>query len=74
MIHHFTHQAIDARWHAVYRMPGCGSLSSIGDALTKAGAQQIADRANREQRDFVPAGDPAERPLARGFYTDKDAA
>lgn len=75
-LHHFTHQAIDGRWHAVYRIPGCGSLHSIGDATCKDAAQQMADTANREQQrkaNTVPA-DPYERRIVAGFYTDKEAA
>lgn len=59
---HFTKQGIDGRWHAVYKIPGCGSLHSIGDAPSEEGAKQLADEANREARRRA-ASEAAERRL-----------
>lgn len=75
-LHHFTHQGIDGRWHAVYRVPGCGSLHSIGDSPCKHGAQAMADTANREQarKAVTTPSDPYERRIPSGFYTDAEAA
>lgn len=78
-LHHFTHQAIDGAWHAVYRLPGCDTLHSIGDTICRSSAQRMADEANREQERKaraaqVAATPPAERRLVAGFYTDADAA
>lgn len=70
-LHHYPHQAIDGAWHAVYRTPGCGSLTSVGDAPCKKAAQELADDANRAQArkaDTTPA-DPYERKIPAGFYT-----
>lgn len=79
MLHHFPHQAIDGSWHCVYRTPGCGSLTSMGRGPTKQMAQDMADKLNAEQERNQRAAEaaaipPSERPLAPGFYTDKDAA
>lgn len=49
-LHHLPHQAINGAWHAVYRIAGCGSLHSIGEAQCKAGAQRMCDEANKRQR------------------------
>jgi hypothetical protein len=78
-LHHFPHQAIDGRWHAVYRSPGCGTINSIGDSCCLISAKRMADDANREQERKARAAaamavPPAERPPAAGFYTDQDAA
>lgn len=78
-LHHFTHQAIDGRWHAVYRSPACGTLNSIGDSCCAVSAKRMADEANREQArkaraSAVLAVPHAERAPAAGFYTDQDAA
>jgi hypothetical protein len=75
-LHHFTHQAIDGAWHAVYRSPGCDTLNSIGDAISRTGAQAMADAANREQARRRPAAtqEPGHHRIPRGFYTDADAA
>jgi hypothetical protein len=75
-LHHFTHQAIDGRWHAVYRTPGCGSLTSVGDAPCQNAAQELANRANRDQArkaDTTPA-DLYERKIPKGLYEDAEAA
>ena len=63
-LHHFPHQAINGAWHCVYRIQGCGSLHSIGEAFCKAGAQRMADQANREQR----AKQDACRECANGMH------
>lgn len=75
-LHHFTHQAIDGSWHAVYRSPGCDTLNSIGDAISEKGAKAMADAANREQarRRPSPQPEPGRHRIPRGFYTDEDAA
>lgn len=74
-LHHFTHQAINGAWHAVYRTPGCESLTSIGDATTKNGADLMARQANLEQeKNVVVFVEPHERRIAPGFYTNEDAA
>lgn len=78
-MHHFHHQAIDGRWHAVYRSPACGTLNSIGDSCCEISARRMAAEANREQERKAKAASvlatpPAERRLAAGFYTDADAA
>lgn len=78
-LHHFHHQAIDGRWHAVYRSPACGTLNSIGDSCCERSAKRMADDANLDQERkaraaAVLATPPAERRLAAGFYTDEDAA
>lgn len=75
-LHHFPHQAIDGAWHAVYRLPGCDTLNSVGDALSRQGAQAMADAANREQarRQPAPEPDPGVHRIPRGFYTDEDAS
>ena len=75
-LHHFTFQAIDGRWHAVYRTPGCGPLTSVGDAPCQKAAQELADTANREQArkaDTTPT-DPYDRKIPKGFYEDAEAA
>lgn len=72
-LHHFPHQAINGAWHAVYRLPGCGTLHSIGDAPSRAAAKAMADEANREQSSRLVAALPARR-IPAGFYTDKEAA
>lgn len=43
---HFTHQAPDGRWHAVYKLVD-GAYGSVGDAPTQKTAQELADEANR---------------------------
>lgn len=74
-LHHFPHQAINGAWHCVYRIQGCGSLHSIGEAFCKAGAQRMADQANREQRVKQTLNREENRHrVPAGFYTDKDAA
>ncbi|MBV8470697.1 MAG: hypothetical protein JOY60_12670 [Burkholderiaceae bacterium] len=45
--HYFVHQAIDGHFHVVFRMLGCGSLHSVGDAPTEQAAQRLADEFNR---------------------------
>lgn len=75
ILHHFIHQAINGAWHAVYRTPGCGSLTSIGDATTKHGAEFMAHQANLEQeKTAVVFVEPHERRIVPGFYTDAEAA
>lgn len=78
MLHHFAHQAIDGRWHTVYRIPGCDSLNSVMEGPCKKYAADEADRLNREQErehkaamERMPAG---QRPIPTGFYSDGDAA
>lgn len=44
--HHFAHQAIDGQWHAVHRLPGCGSLQSVAELPSQAAAQAEAQRLN----------------------------
>lgn len=78
-LHHFHHQAIDGRWHAVYRSPACGTLNSIGDSCCERSARRMADDASREQarkaaQAAQAATPPADRRLVAGFYTDEDAA
>lgn len=68
---HFVHQAIDGRWHAVYRVAGCGTLSSIGDSTCRSGAQAIANEANARLRPAQPT-DPYERKLPAGMYFNED--
>ena len=48
MLRYFSHQAIDGAWHAVYRIPGCNSLSSVAECPTEAAAIEEAGRFNRE--------------------------
>jgi hypothetical protein len=76
MLHHFTHQAIDGRWHAVYRTPGCESLTSVGDAPCQKAANELANHANREQacKANTTPDDPYDRKIPAGFYSDADAA
>lgn len=78
-LHHFPHQAIDGRWHAVYRSPGCGTINSIGDSCCPVSAKRMADEANRDQERKAKASAVLEVPHnerapAAGFYTDEDAA
>ena len=74
-LHHFIHQAINGAWHAVYRTPGCESLTSVGDATTKHGAAFMARQANIEQaKNATVHVEPEERRIVPGFYTDKEAA
>lgn len=77
---HFTiHNQADMRWHACYHVAGGQCASSIGSAITKDGADKIANEANRAQAAQDRAAElaalhPADRPLVSGFYTDLDAA
>lgn len=74
MLHHFPHQAIDGSWHAVYRIPGCDSLSSVGVGPSREAAQAIADKENELQARNnidVPA-DYLDRPVPRGFYETEE--
>lgn len=78
-LHHFPHQAIDGRWHAVYRLPACRTLHSVMDAPCRQAVESECRRLNAEQVSKVSAAiaasvPPAERRLVAGFYTDKDAA
>ena len=45
----FVHEAIDKRWHTVYRVPGTKDLSSVFDAPSKAAAEAEAERLNKER-------------------------
>lgn len=76
---HFAMQAIDGRWHTVYRIPGCGSLHSVADGTCERQAREEANRRNRlheqeEAASLAQAGDRTERPIPAGFYDDADAA
>lgn len=53
MSHYFAHQAIDGRWHTVYRIPGCGSLHSVGEGACEATAKREADRLNRQSAEAL---------------------
>lgn len=48
-LHHFVHRAIDGAWHAVYRTPGCDSLTSIGHDACRKRAGDLALEANHQQ-------------------------
>lgn len=48
-LHHYPHQAIDGTWHAVYRTPGCDSLTSMAESASKSQIVRECDRLNREQ-------------------------
>ena len=79
MLHHFTHQAADGRWHCVYRTPGCTSLTSVLDAAAERPCIAEAARLNRLQAQQHAASlalsvAPADRPIPKGFYTENDAA
>lgn len=78
-LHHFTIQAIDGRWHAVYRVPLTGYLHSVTDDACRVSVERECRRLNDEQKRKDAAAQaaavpPADRPIPRGFYTDKDAA
>lgn len=45
--HHFPKQAIDGRWHVVYRDPQSGALESVDDFPVHDLAAQAADQRNR---------------------------
>lgn len=74
-LHHFPHQAIDGSWHAVYKVPGTGALSSVADCITEAAAKRVADDCNRHQRRMAASAaqaaiHPADRPIPKGFYSE----
>lgn len=77
---HFTHyEPSDCRWHAVYRIAGDVSISSIGTASTKSGADKMAHEANAIQHKqdiaaIAAAVHPADRRIPSGFYSDSEAA
>lgn len=79
-LNHFTHyEPTDCRWHAVYRIAGDVSMSSIGNASTKAGAAKMANEANAIQHKqdlaaIAAAVHPADRRIPAGFYSDSEAA
>ena len=79
MLHHFTHQAADGRWHTVYRTPGCTSLTSVLDDGSERPCKAEAARLNAQQArqhaaSLALAVAPADRPIPKGFYSDGDAA
>lgn len=75
MLHHFAHQAIDGRWHCVYRVPATQALASVMDAPCRQAVDAEARRLNAWQAKNNPLYvEPAERRLPKGLYDDKDAA
>ena len=77
-LHHFPHQAIDGRWHAVYRLPACSTLHSVMDAPNRQAVEGECRRLNAEQARqeaaaLAAAVHPADRKIPAGFYTDRDA-
>ena len=78
-LHHFPYQAIDGRWHAVHRVPGCNTLHSHTDAACRVSVEREcrklnADQARKEAAAIAAAVHPSERSIPSGFYTDEDAA
>ena len=74
-LHHFPHQAINGSWHAVYRITGCNSLHSIGEAFCRTGAQKMCDEANKRQRSIQTLDrDENRHRVPAGFYTNQDAS
>lgn len=76
---HFAMQAIDGRWHTVYRIPACGTLHSVADCTCEHQAKEEADRRNalhqrEEAASLAQSGDRTERPIPAGFYDDADAS
>jgi hypothetical protein len=73
-LHHIAHRAPDGVWHAAYVIPGTFALHSVLDAgSSERAAIAEADRLNREQEaKNKPYIEPANRPLAPGFYTNKE--
>jgi hypothetical protein len=79
MLHHFTHQHLDGRWHCVYRVPGTDTLASVMDAEWEQPCTQEALRLNRLQARQHEAAmalnvPHAERRIPAGFYNNNDAA
>lgn len=74
-LHHYPHQAIDGRWHAVYRMAQCDSLHSVTDAACRQSIERECRRLNAEQARKAAEAEqqllaPADRRIPAGFYME----
>ena len=79
MLHHFAYQAIDGRWHAVYRLAGCNTLHSVSDACCPKSVERECRALNDEQARMAASAaaaavHPADRKIPAGFYSDAEAA
>lgn len=49
MLQHFPHRGINGLWHAVYRTPGCNSLTSAAESSSEDEIKRECRRLNDEQ-------------------------
>ncbi len=66
---------IEGRYHSCYLVPGTNILSSIGDSLTREGAEKMSLDANLVQRKqelatIQAALHPADRKIPSEFYQE----